>query len=170
MSGDGRHPWISPGLWFFSLTPAKIKNAKSLASSSRCVRSVIKIYTFNNCKKMPHFQFSFISNGIEYVWAVAERELELNTIPKLRKWQGRFSCGQGCLADSASLTDWPLCIPGACRGSAVWAERSRYDCNALLVTGPSRGTWPGTCAMLWLAGMWIASGNFWLLGGNQPAG
>lgn len=113
---------------------------------------------------MPHFQFSFITKGIEYVWAVAERELELNTIPKLRRWQGRPSYGQGCLADSAPLTDWPLCIPGACRGSTVWAERSRYDCNALLVTGPGRGTWIGTCAMLWLAGMWTAFGNFWLLG------
>ena len=35
---------------------------------------------------MPHFQSSFITNGIEYVRAVAERELELNTIPKLRRW------------------------------------------------------------------------------------
>lgn len=76
---------------------------------------------------MPHFQSSFITNGIEYVRAVAERELELNTIPKLRRWRGGPSCGQGCLADSAPLTDWPLCTPGACRESAVWVERSGYD-------------------------------------------
>lgn len=51
---------------------------------------------------MPHFQSSFITNGIEYVRAVAERELELNTIPKLRRWWGGPSCG---LADSAPLPD-----------------------------------------------------------------
>lgn len=50
---------------------------------------------------MPHFQFSFITNGTEYVRAIADRELELNILPKLRRWQGGPSCGQGCLADSA---------------------------------------------------------------------